>query len=138
MLANFVPKRGQQFLLSPSRILKSLLCHILISTRCYCSLQFLPIVLIKICCLNFKLLLTVGEKYAFIPYIKVPFNVLPIFQSWLFLGSMAHTHQSCTFKTSLMVQWIRIHLPLQGTWVQSLVGEDSACHRRLKPMHHNH
>ena len=50
---------------------------------------------------------------------------------------MAHTHQSCTFKTSLVVQWIRIHLPLQGTWVQSLVREDSACHRRLKPTHHN-
>ena len=22
-----------------------------------------------------------------------------------------------------MVQWLRIHLPMQGTWVQSLVGE---------------
>ena len=25
--------------------------------------------------------------------------------------------------TSLVVQWLRIHLPMQGTWVQSLVGE---------------
>ena len=26
--------------------------------------------------------------------------------------------------TSLMVQWLIIHLPVQGTWVQSLVRED--------------
>ena len=29
---------------------------------------------------------------------------------------------------SLMVQWIRIHLPMQGTRVQSLVQEESTCH----------
>ena len=29
--------------------------------------------------------------------------------------------------TSLVVQWIRIHLTFQGTWVQSLVWEDSTC-----------
>ena len=28
---------------------------------------------------------------------------------------------------SLVVQWIRIHLTLQGTWVQSLVWENSTC-----------
>ena len=27
--------------------------------------------------------------------------------------------------TSLVVQWIRISLPVQGTWVQSLLQEDS-------------
>ena len=26
-------------------------------------------------------------------------------------------------ETSLVVQWLRIHLPVQGTWVGSLVGE---------------
>ena len=25
--------------------------------------------------------------------------------------------------TSLVVQWLRIHLPMQGTWVRSLIGE---------------
>ena len=29
--------------------------------------------------------------------------------------------------TSLMVQWMGIHLPIQGTQVQSLVWEDSTC-----------
>ena len=57
-------------------------------------------------------------------------------------------------RTSLVVQWIRTRLPMQGIWVQSLVQEDSTCHgatklcapllslhsrarepRRLKPVH---
>ena len=29
--------------------------------------------------------------------------------------------------TSLMVQWLRIHLPMQRTWVRSLVWESSTC-----------
>ena len=32
-----------------------------------------------------------------------------------------------------MVQWIRIHLPMQETWVGSLVWEDSTCYRATKP-----
>ena len=30
-------------------------------------------------------------------------------------------------RTSLVVHWIRIHLPMQGTWVRFLVQEDSIC-----------
>ena len=37
--------------------------------------------------------------------------------------------------TSLTVQWLRICLPIQGTWVWSLVLEDSTCHRAAKPAH---
>ena len=32
-------------------------------------------------------------------------------------------------RTSLVVQWIRIRLPMQGTWVQFLIWEDCTCHR---------
>ena len=39
-------------------------------------------------------------------------------------------------KTSLVVQWLRTHLPMWGTQVQSLVREDSTCHRAAKPMYH--
>ena len=47
-----------------------------------------------------------------------------------------------SLKTSLCgfpwgVQWLRIRLPMQGTWVQSLVWEDSARSGATKPMHHN-
>ena len=42
-----------------------------------------------------------------------------------------------TFKkegeTSLVVQWIRIRLPMQGMWVQSLIQEDPTCHGATKP-----
>ena len=41
------------------------------------------------------------------------------------------------WRTSLVVQWLRIHLPMQETWVQSLVWEDSTCHRAAKPLHWN-
>ena len=33
-----------------------------------------------------------------------------------------------------MVQWIGIRLPMQGTWVQSLVQEDSMCLCRAGPV----
>ena len=41
-------------------------------------------------------------------------------------------------RTSLVAHWLRIHLPMQGTWVQSLVQEDPTCHRATKPMCHNY
>ena len=40
--------------------------------------------------------------------------------------------------TSLVVQWLRIRLPMQGTQVQSLVREDPTCRGATKPMHHNY
>ena len=38
---------------------------------------------------------------------------------------------------SLVVQWLRIHLAMQGTPVWSLVREDPTWLRATKPMHHN-
>ena len=38
---------------------------------------------------------------------------------------------------SLVVQWLIILLPMQGTWVQSLVWEDPTCLAATKPAHHN-
>ena len=40
--------------------------------------------------------------------------------------------------TSLVVQWLRICLPVKGTWVQSLVGEDSTHRGAIKPVCCNH
>ena len=37
-----------------------------------------------------------------------------------------------------MVQWLKIHLPIQGTRVQALVREDPTCRRATKPVHHNY
>ena len=46
--------------------------------------------------------------------------------------------QEPEFQTSLRVQWMGICLPVQGTQVQSLVGEDSTCCAATQPMPHNH
>ena len=40
--------------------------------------------------------------------------------------------------TSLVVQWLRIHLPMQGTRVQALVREDPTCRGAAKPASHNY
>ena len=40
-------------------------------------------------------------------------------------------------RTSLVVQWLRIQLPMQGTQVQSLDQEDATCCRASKPVHRN-
>ena len=40
--------------------------------------------------------------------------------------------------TSLVVQWLRIRLPMQATQVQALVWEDPTCHGATKPMRHNY
>ena len=40
--------------------------------------------------------------------------------------------------TSLVAQWLRIRLPMQGTWVRALVQEDPTGRGATKPMRHNY
>ena len=40
--------------------------------------------------------------------------------------------------TLLVVQWLGIHLPMQGTWVQYLVWDDPTCGKATKPVSHNY
>ena len=49
-----------------------------------------------------------------------------------------HRHGEQTCGTSLVAQWLRIHLPMQGTQVRSLVWEDPTCHEATKPVHHKY
>ena len=53
-----------------------------------------------------------------------------------------HSEPSCSqkiaFRTPLVVQWLRIHPPMKGTWVRSLVRELLTCQGATKPMHHNY
>ena len=39
---------------------------------------------------------------------------------------------------SLVVQWLRICLPMQGTQVSALVQEDPTCRGATKPVRHNY
>ena len=66
-------------------------------------------------------------------------------------GGMKADKLTCTEKnqmprTSLVAQWLRIHLPVQGTWVQSLgprakilyaSGQLSPCVSTTEPSHRN-
>ena len=45
---------------------------------------------------------------------------------------------SYSFQASLVAQWLRFHLPMQGTQVRALVREDPTCHGATMPMRHNY
>ena len=43
-----------------------------------------------------------------------------------------------TVGASLVAQWLRIRLLVQGTWVRALVQEDPTCRGAAKPVHHDY
>ena len=47
-------------------------------------------------------------------------------------------HSKVIPRPSLVVQGLRIHLTMQGTWVRSLVQEDSTYCKATKPVSHNY
>ena len=47
-------------------------------------------------------------------------------------------HQIGADRTSPVVQWLRIHLAMQGPQVQPLVWEDDTCYKATKSMSHNY
>ena len=49
-----------------------------------------------------------------------------------------HKERKHSFWTSLVIQWLRIRLPMQRTWVWSLVQEDSLMLQSDMPMCHNY
>ena len=68
-------------------------------------------------------------------------SVLPMnIQGWVPLGLTGEDSTFIKFSagTSRVAQWIRIHLSMQGTWVQSLVRKDSIFHGASKPVGHNY
>ena len=46
--------------------------------------------------------------------------------------------QRCVLRVSLAVQWLRIHLPMHGTRVPSLLREGAMCHGATRPLHRNY
>ena len=62
----------------------------------------------------------------FMPIVVIPSNYYPLPLSKVFWGA------------SLVAQWLRICLPMQGTRVQSLVREDPTCCGATKPVRHNY
>lgn len=41
-------------------------------------------------------------------------------------------------RSVLLAQWLRIHLPMLGIRLWSLVWEDAACHAATKPVQHSY
>ena len=64
-------------------------------------------------------------------------NLLSIFCIFLNLVDEKWYLNLIFFWTSLVVEWIKICLPMQGTQVWSLVWEDLTCRRATKPVCHN-
>ena len=47
-------------------------------------------------------------------------------------------HKNATWGTSLVAQWLRICLPMQGTRVRALVWEDPTCCGATRPVRHSY
>ena len=49
------------------------------------------------------------------------------------------TFSVCIYsRASLVAQWLRIRLPVQGTRVRALIWEDPTCRGETKPVRHNY
>ena len=58
--------------------------------------------------------------------------------SWGLLSTLMNEDLNLSWRTSLVAQWLRIRLPVQGTRVRALGREDSTCRWATKPVHHNY
>ncbi|KAJ8784376.1 hypothetical protein J1605_008309 [Eschrichtius robustus] len=70
------------------------------------------------------------------PQLLKPTRLEPVLRN-----KRSHRNEKPTHRnevTSPVVQWLRIRLPMQGTWVRSLVQEDLTCHGATKPVRHNY
>ena len=79
--------------------------------------------------LIFQLFISVPSQINFCFNKIYPFNLNYIHVNGFLITKIA--------PTSLVVQALRIRLPMQGTWVQALVQEDPTCCGATKPMCHN-
>ena len=48
------------------------------------------------------------------------------------------SYKNILYMVSLVAQWLRICLPMQGTRVRALVWEDPTCHGATGPVSHNY
>ena len=65
--------------------------------------------------------------------------ISPIFlkpSKWIPLASIIF--KNFLHRVSLVAQWLRVCLPMQGTWVRALVWEDPTCRGAAGPVSHNY
>ena len=80
---------------------------------------------------QFPILKKNGNKNSIFP----PYRITLEFKGWIYVK---YTLKDCVAWASLVAQWLRICLPMQGTWVWALVWEDPTCRRAAKPVRHNY
>ena len=61
-------------------------------------------------------------------------DLLAVRQPFGFKGSRLNQKEGA----SLVAQWLRVCLPMQGTRVRALVREDPTCRGATKPVRHNY
>ena len=64
------------------------------------------------------------------------FMLLSLCVRFFYLSSFSKKKKNC--RASLVAQWLRICLPMQGTWVRVLLREDPTCCGATKPVRHNY
>ena len=71
------------------------------------------------------------EFFSEIPIVILAVTIMKMF-------SRISSNLKSKLRAFLVVQWLRIHLPMQGTQVQALVREDPTCQAATKPVCHNY
>ena len=78
-------------------------------------------------------------------YLDLLFRLVKLFfrpTAWMsypkFFQSIIHSKKKIFLGASLVAQWLRICLPMQGTRVRALVWEDPTCRGATKPVRHNY
>ena len=82
------------------------------------------------------MLLILYSKPFQLQLLRAGFDMPSALVAWFVWALLLSTTIRC-YRTSLVVQWWGIRLPMQGTWVWSLVREDPTCCRATKPVHHS-
>ena len=72
-----------------------------------------------------------GIIFKYMGKILLLYNILS-------LAFMGISFKSRTSWASLVAQWLRIRLPMQGTRIRALVQEDPTCRGATKPVRHNY
>ena len=87
----------------------------------------------KVICQNLNQIISgrVGSKTGHLTQCHLA--LLPRFMLRLSLGGI-----EVKWRASLVAQWLRICLPMQGTRAQALVWEDPTCRGATGPMSHNY
>ena len=79
----------------------------------------------------------------YISSLLLSFFYFTLSKLWMYLFDSPFLNLTTAFKNVLswaflVAQWLRICLPMQGTWVRALVWEDPTCHGATGPVSHNY